>query len=311
MPCPSGLLCLNKPAGLTSRDVVNRIQRVLRPAKVGHAGTLDPLATGVLLVAVGPATKLISHLQNTEKIYQSTFLLGQSSDTDDVTGSVQHHEVPSMLPTHEQMHSALLQFTGEIRQHPPAYSAVHIKGRRAYDLARSGKAVIPDAKTVVIHEIEVLRWEWPELQLRIRCGSGTYIRSIARDLGNTLGCGALMSRLERTAVGPFSIEQSLSCEEPDRDSLVQQLIPVVRLIRGLSRYWCRQEDLEHLRCGRRFIAGTDRLEIGESAGAIAVLSPDQQHLLALAELRDDGLLQPRTVFQQAIDVVCNQPADSQ
>lgn len=304
MNSPSGLLCLNKPAGLTSRDLVNRIQRVLRPAKVGHAGTLDPMATGVLLVAVGSATRLISHLQQREKVYESVFELGCSSDTDDITGAVTRHAAPDRIPDESAITIALREFTGQILQHPPAFSAVHIQGRRAYELARQGNAVIPNARTVEVQEITVHRWEWPELSVRIRCGSGTYIRSIARDLGIRLGCGGLMSSLQRTAIGEFHLEQALDCEEPDLQQLATALIPPVQLVGTMPQYFCDDEALTELRCGRRIRLTADQAAEFSADSSVALISADRRHLLALAEVTAEEQLQPRTVFQQAVAEAC-------
>ena len=304
MNSPCGLLSLNKPAGMTSRDLVNRVQRIFRPAKAGHAGTLDPMATGVLLVAVGSVTRLISHLQQREKVYESVFELGCSSDTDDITGTVTRHPAPAGIPDLAAITTMLQEFTGRIRQHPPAYSAVHIEGRRAYDLARQGQAVIPDARSVEVHEITVHHWEWPALTLRIRCGSGTYIRSIARDLGLRLGCGGLMSSLQRTAIGEFRIDQALDCEELDRERLTAALIPPVRLVENLPQHFCDGDALTELRCGRRIIPAADQAAGLSADATVALISEDRQHLLALAEFTADGQLQPRTVFQQAVDQAC-------
>ncbi|MCA9033991.1 MAG: tRNA pseudouridine(55) synthase TruB, partial [Planctomycetaceae bacterium] len=200
-----GVININKPEGITSRDVVNRVQKLVRPEKCGHAGTLDPMATGVLLVCVGPATRLISYLQDTTKVYEADFLLGQTSNTDDITGEVASVQLKASPPARKSVQAALDQMTGSIAQVPPSFSAVHVNGRRAYDLARRGEAVELVAREVQIDSIEIIRYEWPQLTVKVSCGSGTYIRSIARDLGEALGCGGLMSRLVRTRVGRFSI----------------------------------------------------------------------------------------------------------
>ncbi|MEJ7590958.1 MAG: tRNA pseudouridine(55) synthase TruB [Planctomycetaceae bacterium] len=184
-----GVLNVYKPADVTSRDVVNTVQRLIRPTKCGHAGTLDPMATGVLLIGIGPATRLITMLQDGAKTYVAEFVLGQTSDTDDSTGKVEHLPTPIELPTGEVINARLQSMTGVVSQVPPVFSAVHVDGQRAYDLARRGEAVELAAKNVEIHSIRLLNYEWPRLELEIICGSGTYIRSIARDLGKTLGCG--------------------------------------------------------------------------------------------------------------------------
>src|SRR5262245_35406014 len=197
-----GLLNIDKPAGLTSRDVVSRVQRLVRPQKVGHAGTLDPLATGVLVVAVGPATRLVEYVQRMPKTYQGTFLLGRTSDTEDVEGEVVELDSPP-VPTRAEIDAALPRFIGTIEQRPPAYSALKVAGRRAHKLARRGEAVELAPRPVEIHAIELLRYEYPEMELRIDCGSGTYVRSLGRDVAEAVDTGAVMAALRRLAIGPF------------------------------------------------------------------------------------------------------------
>ena len=185
-----GVLNLNKPPGVTSRDVVNVVQRIVKPIKVGHAGTLDPMATGVLLVCVGPATRLISLLQQAPKNYVAEFRLGERSDTDDSTGTVSVQEASASSVTMSQLETTLQSFVGSFDQVPPVFSAVKVQGQRAYAKARRGEDVQLLAKRVTVYAIDLLDFSWPVVSLRIRCGSGTYIRSIARDLGEKLGCGA-------------------------------------------------------------------------------------------------------------------------
>lgn len=294
-----GVLSFNKPAGITSRDLVNKVQRLVKPAKVGHAGTLDPMATGVLLVCVGPATRLVSMLQEDAKTYVAEFTLGQTSDTDDSTGTVQQHAVSDPPPSLEAIVACLDKMTGVISQVPPDYSAVHVDGQRAYSLARQGQELSLRAKEIEIHAIQVLRYEWPRLELEISCGSGTYIRSIARDLGLQLGCGGLMSRLERIQIGAFSLAEAISVEDLTRENLRQFLCPAVRIVADLPQFDCTQSDLQNLLCGRRLAMSADRMSTTASlpvGQVVALTSTHFTELLALAELTDDGHLQPRTVF---------------
>lgn len=295
-----GVLNLCKPDGITSRDLVNRVQRLIRPVKVGHAGTLDPMATGVLLVCVGPATRLISMLQEGVKTYATEFTLGQSSDTDDSTGKIEHQAVDSP-PTRQEVVDHLNQMTGAISQVPPAFSAVHVQGQRAYALARTGQAVELKPKQVHIHSIQVLRYEWPVLELEISCGSGTYIRSIARDLGRKLGCGGLMSRLERTQVGSFSVSDSVDANELAAENIGRFICPAIRIVDGLPKIDCTAGDVRDLLCGRPLHCETDRPSQGSQAlpgDKVALTRHQFTELLALAEFTSDGLLQPRTVFMK-------------
>jgi tRNA pseudouridine55 synthase len=248
-----GVFNINKPAGLTSRDVVNRVQRRVRPHKAGHAGTLDPLATGVLLVCVGAATRLVEHAQRLPKSYRGTFLLGRRSDTDDV-----EHEVETVAgapePSRAAIDAALPRFVGEILQRPPRHSAVKIAGRRAYKLAREGVDFEPDPKTVTIDRIGIVRFEYPELVLDVNCGGGTYIRSLGRDLAESLGTWAVMSALERTAIGQFCVGDAMSLDALDGDCK-QHLLPAARLVAGLPSLVVTAGELRELQFGRTIEAG--------------------------------------------------------
>ena len=294
-----GVLNLNKPAGVTSRDLVNQVQRLVRPAKVGHAGTLDPMATGVLLVCVGPATRLVTLLQEGRKTYLTQFTLGQSSDTDDSSGVIHQHTIEGTPPSLDQILPLLDQMTGVISQVPPDYSAVHVDGQRAYALARQGQEISLKAKEIEIHSIQVLRYEWPLLELEIVCGSGTYIRSIARDLGTQLGCGGLMSRLERTQIGDFSVSHSIPVDDLTRDNLPEHLCPAVNIVSSLQKFDCTPDDVKNLLCGRRLVVRPEQMQSSQplsSGDSIAVTRHGFQELLALAEFTAEGNLQPRTVF---------------
>lgn len=296
-----GVLNLNKPAGITSRDLVNKVQRLVRPTKVGHAGTLDPMATGVLLVCVGPATRLVSMLQEGRKTYVTQFTLGQTSDTDDSSGVIEHRTIDGPPPLLPQIVELLNLMTGVISQVPPDYSAVHVDGQRAYSLARQGQEISLKAKEIEIHSIQLLRYEWPLLELEIVCGSGTYIRSIARDLGEQLGCGGLMSRLERTRIGDFSVSQSLTVDELTQDNLPVYVCPAVQIVQALPKFDCTPEDVTNLLCGRRLVVCSEQMESPEplSIGqSVAITRNGFQELLALAEFTTEGNLQPRTVFMK-------------
>jgi tRNA pseudouridine55 synthase len=207
---PCGLLLVDKPIGPTSMDVCARIRARLRRGgapkriKVGHAGTLDPMATGLLVVMVGKATRLCTLLMAGEKEYDATIDLAHRSTTDDAEGELTQVQVAT-VPTREVLLAALTKFVGTIQQAPPAFSAIKIDGARAYDLAREGQPVAIPPRAVVVHEIELLEYSWPSARVRIRCGKGTYIRSIARDLGAALGTGGMLTALRRTRVGEANV----------------------------------------------------------------------------------------------------------
>lgn len=244
-----GLLNVNKPLGVTSRDVVNQVQRLIRPIKVGHAGTLDPIASGILVLTLGPATRLTEYIQRMPKTYVAEFQFGRSSDTDDSDGVVTEH--PDLArPTLEQIRSTLGDFVGEIQQRPPSYSAIKVKGRRAYQLARAGQVVALDARTVRVDEIELLSYDDPILQLRIVCGAGTYIRSLGRDLAHQLGTRAIMTSLERTAIGPFTLSTAVPASELDLSRVVEALRPPADAVVSLRHLTVDEVDQQHLRHGR-------------------------------------------------------------
>ena len=225
-----GFLNIDKPAGMTSHDVIAHIRRSARQKRVGHAGTLDPAATGVLVVALGHATRLIEYVQDTtSKRYLATVYLGATTTTDDAEGQVLATVAVPPL-NRAALEEALEPFQGEILQVPPMYSALHHQGRRLHELAREGIVVERAARPVTIERLELLDWDSPRLILDIMCSKGTYIRSLARDLGESLGCGAHLQALRRTAVGTFLIEQAtplaqLIDEPGDTDPLSQALLP--------------------------------------------------------------------------------------
>ncbi len=204
-----GFLNIDKPAGMTSHDVVAHIRRAAQQKRVGHAGTLDPAATGVLVVALGNATRLIEYVQDsTSKRYLATVYLGATTTTDDAEGEVLATAAVPPLGR-AAIEQTLEPFRGEILQVPPMYSALHHQGRRLHELARAGIVVERAARPVTIERLELLDWSSPLLTLDIMCSKGTYIRSLARDLGESLGCGAHLQALRRTAVGAFLIEDAV------------------------------------------------------------------------------------------------------
>lgn len=216
-PDLNGILNIDKPLGWSSAKVCNLVRRLSGGAKVGHAGTLDPLATGVLVVCLGKATKRIGGFMDASKEYRAAVDLSAFSSTDDAEGDRDPVEV-AHPPALETIRMVLDErFIGEIEQAPPRFSAVKIDGQRAYKLARAGDDFETRVKLVRIDAIEIERYDWSRLDLRIECGKGTYIRSIARDLGVALGTGGMLSGLVRTRVGEFRIEQALSVEDLPRD----------------------------------------------------------------------------------------------
>ncbi len=203
-----GILNLNKPVGMTSRRAVDCVQKLARRLKAGHAGTLDPLASGVLVVCVGAATRLIEHVQRMPKSYRAIFLLGRQSPTEDVDGEVVALADPP-VPSGEEIAAAAARLTGTIEQRPPAYSALKIDGERAYARARRGESLEMKPRTVHVYRLDVLDYQYPRLELAVECGAGTYVRSLGRDLAQSLGTAAVLERLVRTTVGEFRIEAGI------------------------------------------------------------------------------------------------------
>jgi tRNA pseudouridine55 synthase len=288
---PSGLLNLNKPSGMTSRQVVDCIQRLVRPGKAGHAGTLDPLATGVLIVCVGAATRLIDYVQQMPKTYLSTFLLGRHSPTEDVESVVTELDNPP-IPSPADLSSAAQRFQGQIQQRPPAFSALKIQGRRAYDLARKGKPVELAPRMVTVYQIEVKEYDYPRMTLEVHCGAGTYIRSLGRDLAESLGTAAVMAALERTAIGQFHVAQAVAPQEVTRDNLEQHLLPLLSAVEHLPRIALSNEEVERIRRGLFIQKLASISGISESDAPEIAAVDDANRLVAILTPRGIGLLGP-------------------
>jgi len=208
----NGFVVIDKPAGITSHDVVSRVRRILGTRKVGHTGTLDPFATGVLPVAVNDGTKVIPFLDEGSKTYEALFRLGVATDTLDMTGAILSEKDPSSI-TREQLILCLAGFTGSISQIPPMYSAIKQNGQPLYKLARQGVEVERKARDVEIYSLELLSFDLPHASIRVACSRGTYVRSLADDIGRQLGCGAALQELRRTASGPFHIENAVTLRD--------------------------------------------------------------------------------------------------
>jgi tRNA pseudouridine55 synthase len=282
-----GFYAIEKPVGPTSHAMVAHLRRRLpRRTKVGHAGTLDPFASGVLVVAVGPATRLIEFVQGAPKRYQATFILGATSTTDDSQGEITPLPTPEP-PSRQALRTALDAFGGTIQQVPPNHSAVHVNGERAYTLARQGQALELRPREVHIYELILSAYDWPSVQVEIHCGSGTYIRSIARDLGAALGCGGYCSALRRTAVGEFT---EIIAKRVEQIDLHADLVAPTACI-PLPRITLSPTDCMRIHHGRTvpLPEGFDR-EVGN-----IFLENQAGELLALAG-HDDEVLIPRKVF---------------
>jgi len=284
----SGLVIVDKPSGWTSHDVVAKIRRLAGTRRVGHAGTLDPMATGVLVTGVEKATRLLGHLALTEKEYLATIRLGQATDTGDADGTVVSASPAGGL-TLAQVRAAAATLTGDIQQVPPAVSAVKVGGRRAYQLAREGKAPVLDARPVTVHEFTIgdprPAGGLLDVTAAVRCTSGTYVRALARDLGASLGVGGHLTMLRRTRVGPYRLSDAHGLAELAAEL---QVIPLAEAaaaafpVRPLTE--AEAQSLSH---------GASLDAVG-AAGPVAALAPDGV-LVALVQERD-GRARPLAVF---------------
>ena len=282
-----GFYNIHKPVGPTSHGIVAAMRRRLgRGVKVGHAGTLDPFASGVLVLCVGSATKLADYVQAQPKRYTTQITLGATSTTCDTEGDITATP-PEIFPTVDDVTAALGEFIGEISQIPPAYSAIHVNGQRAYKLARAGKEVEIPSRQVTIYEINLIRFEYPLLEIEVRCGSGTYIRSLARDIGNALDAGGYCSGLRRDGVGEFEIGNAKAVDELDLAAdLLDPLLALVDHVKvALST-----DQLALIRNGRAV-----QLEKPIGGKQVAMLDEDMS-LVGLADVDGGTTLRPKKVF---------------
>jgi tRNA pseudouridine55 synthase len=283
-----GFLNIDKPAGMTSHDVVARVRRISGERRVGHAGTLDPAATGVLVVALGQATRLIEYVQEeTRKGYRAIVRLGVATTTDDAEGDI-IGESPLPPLDEAEIEAALAAFRGTIMQVPPMFSALHHEGKRLHELARAGVTVERAARPVEIERLDLLAWEPPLLTLDVLCGKGTYIRSLARDLGAALRCGGHLASLRRTAVGAFVIEDAVALAVLEL-GFHTYLLPPERAVADWPTVTLNDEDTRRARNGMAL-----RL-IGVAGNRARAAGPDGT-LLALLT-RDGDVWRPEKVFE--------------
>jgi tRNA pseudouridine55 synthase len=292
VPAESGLVVVDKPAGLTSHDVVARMRRLAGTRKVGHAGTLDPMATGVLVVGVERATRLLGHLTLTEKSYDATIRLGAGTTTDDAEGEPldSGSQLSAAELADEEVRDVLSRFVGELEQVPSSVSAVKVDGRRAYRRVRDGEEVTLDPRQVVVHELGVnaLRRvdEWLDVDVSLRCSSGTYVRAVARDAGAALGVGGHLTALRRTAVGPYTLADAHTLDEL---AGTMTLVPLAAAARAAFP----ARDLDESSTSDVRVGRTLQLQLD---GLTALFAPDGE-FLALYEPKAAGA-RPVAVFAQ-------------
>lgn len=271
-----GVLPVNKPAGMTSRDVCNRIEKLVRPIKVGHTGTLDPMATGVLLVAVGAATRLVEFSHGHSKDYEADFLLGVRSSTLDTTAELEYLTAPDQ-PTQAALLAEIERWIGCVQQAPPKFSAVHVAGRRAYDLARRGTDFELPTRAVEIHDLNLTEYAYPHFTLQITCGSGTYIRSLGHDIAQGLGTAGVMCRLVRTRVGPFKLDDCVTLDAlSTREQVGNRLMPPQLLIADMETLVIDTHQCQRIRHGQP-------LQLSNQQCARWIAVDEQQTLVAILE----------------------------
>jgi len=289
----SGVLIVDKPIGMTSHQVVQAIRRGTRIKRAGHTGTLDPRASGVLVVLIGPAVRLSQYISAEDKRYQANIRLGQKTDTYDSEGTITG--TAEVDVSFEQLTEALSQFVGEIEQVPPPYSAIKIKGKHAYDLARKGEEVELEPRLINVYSLDLLEWSPPEAVVDIHCSSGTYVRSLAYDLGEALGCGGYLTGLRRTKSGRFTLRDAVPlrklAEAFETNSWYQYLIPAAEALSDWPSIILTNDEIELVRHGHRI--PRPEAETEELVRAIT----EQGELVALMQYDPDKAeFQPRKVF---------------
>ena len=321
----NGLLIIDKPLGMTSHDVVARARRLLREKRIGHAGTLDPLATGVLALCVGHATRLSEYLLGEDKAYGGVIKLGEQTNTDDAEGEViATREVPAI--SDDDLRRLERQFSGEIAQVPPQFSAIKKEGQRAYALARKGETVELDARTVTIHKIRLVlsdascvmrdassvnpqsAIENPQskiVNISVRCSAGTYIRSLARDIGEALGCGGHLIALRRTQAGAFTVQDAVTLEQVEQAAQEGRaealLLPMDRAVMDWPAVQLDDEQTRKLLNGQRVLLPLPQGE-GWGAGALLRVYDARNHFIAISRW-DGKMLAPLKVFDATFPLV--------
>lgn len=294
----NGWLILDKPHGMTSTQAVGKVRYLFNAEKAGHGGTLDPLASGLLPIALGEATKTVSHAMDGRKIYRFTARWGEERTTDDLEGEVS--AISDKRPTRGEIEAILPRFTGEIMQAPPAYSAIKVAGERAYDLARAGEAVELAERPILIEALKLVETPDPDhAAFEVTCGKGTYIRSLARDMGRALGSAAHVTSLRRVAVGPFTETHMISLENltelshkaPGGDANKGVLLPIETVLDGIPALAIDEEQARRLKLGQSVLLRGANAPI--AADAVLVMSGGKP--LGIGQI-SEGALKPKRLF---------------
>ena len=283
-----GIVIVDKPQGWTSQDVVSKLRGVFKTRRIGHGGTLDPLATGVLPVFVGRATRGVEFFEHAQKTYEAVLRLGVSTDTEDITGTVL--EEKQVCVTQQQLLQALEQFRGDILQVPPMYSAIKVNGQKLYDLARKGKEVERQARAVTIFRLECLEFTGTSARLLVHCSKGTYIRTLCKDIGAALGCGGCMEALRRVSAGSYTIQQAVRLQElVESHEPGKYLMPVDSLFESYERVTLTPKQTLHCRNGNSF-------SVALMDGTYRAYSPEGEFLM-LAKVENGVMSTVKSFFQ--------------
>lgn len=296
-----GVLVVDKPAGMTSHDVVNAVRRLTGLRRVGHTGTLDPMATGVLVLLLGPATRLARFVSGVDKRYHAVIQLGATTTTYDAEGEIVERYPVNVNLDHIQ--AALSTFLGEIEQIPPMVSAIKVQGQRLYELARQGKVIQRQPRPVTFYAIDILDWQSPALTLDIHCSAGTYIRSLAHDLGEKLGCGAYLTALRRTASGSFDLSVSHTIDtlqtRQGEHRMREAMLPTYAVLGDMPLVTVTPEEETKLRYGQRLDVKSQRLHVKQQPiqpGTYVQARNADDHLIAVMVMVDDNQYQPKVVL---------------
>lgn len=275
----NGILLINKPSNITSFRAIDKIKKHFKIKKIGHAGTLDSFATGLLILGINEGTKILKYYVELDKVYETTFHLGVSTDTFDINGR-QNYVHDGELPSETEIEKALKKFIGEIEQVPPEYSALKINGIRASDRIRKGMEVDLEPRKVKIDKIDIVEYRKPFLNLKIRCSKGTYIRAIARDLGKLLGCGAYVKSLVRTDIGMFSLKDAIDLEKLITDNSIKRyIIPIVDALPFLQKITLSMQEVNDLYKGKYIFKNV-------SCSSINFLGVYKNNAIAVLELNN-------------------------
>jgi len=292
-PDTGGILLLDKPVGITSNSALGRAKRLLGIKKAGHTGTLDPMASGLLVLCFGEATKVSAFLLDADKSYDAEATLGVTTDSEDAEGEVVAEQTVPAFSAGD-IESVLARFRGPIEQIPPMHSALKHQGQRLYKLARRGEVIERPPRSIVIHELECVQWNKPKLQLRVRCSKGTYIRSLVRDIGQALGCGAHLSRLRRTRSAPFGLADALALDQLealDAEAARDRLRPADEALMHLPAVHLDAQESQRLRHGQK-LAGVN----GADAGPLRAY--DELGLIGIGEGDGAGHLRAKRLFNR-------------